>query len=112
MNKQKAVEYWQLVYENNENYCDENWDADEKQAHQRWCEALKTVLDLLEEQREWIPISERLPSVFQKAVVCNIHGEMMIGEYTKFGWMFPCYFEKPIAWMPLPEPYGEEVGHE
>lgn len=56
-------------------------------------------------QGEWIPCSERLPNVFQKAVVCNIHGGMMIGAYTEFGWMFPCYFEKPIAWMPLPEPW-------
>ena len=56
----------------------------------------------------WIPCSERLPNVFQKAVVCNIHGEMMIGAYTEFGWMFPCYFGNPIAWMPLPEPYKEK----
>lgn len=58
--------------------------------------------------QQWIPVSERLPESCQRAICQNRHGEMMIGTYTAFGWMFPCYFEKPIAWMPLPEPYKEE----
>lgn len=54
---------------------------------------------------KWIPCEERLPSVYQKAVTCNKHGEMMVGTYTEFGWVYPCYFERPIAWMPLPTPW-------
>ena len=56
-------------------------------------------------EADWTPCSERLPEDLQKAITCNKHGEMMIGTYTEWGWMFPCYFEKPIAWLPLPTSY-------
>ena len=115
MNKQEAIEYWQLVYENNENYCDENWDADEKQAHQRWCEALRTVLDLLEEQREWIPVSERLPE-YDNDVLATDGENIYVAYYWNKYWNSNddrCCLELPVkAWMPLPEPYKEEVEHE
>ena len=66
----------------------------------------------LEPKQQWIPVAERLPELCQRAICQNRHGEMMIGTYTAFGWMFPCYFEKPIAWMPLPEPWeGGEDGN-
>lgn len=57
---------------------------------------------------KWIPVSERLPEVFEKAI-CTDGESMMIGTYTRYGWVFPCYFREPIAWMPLSEPWrGEE----
>lgn len=60
------------------------------------------------EKDGWIPVTERLPEEYQKAICTDKDNKMMIGTYTKYGWMFPCYFETPIAWMPLPEPYTED----
>ena len=63
-----------------------------------------------EPERKWIPVTEALPEDRQKVLCVNKHGEMMVGGYmTDYGMTFPCYFEKPVAWMPLPESYrGEE----
>ena len=52
--------------------------------------------------QEWIPVTERLPEPKEKAICLSRDGEMMIGIYTEWGWMFPCYFEEPTHWMPLP----------
>ena len=55
---------------------------------------------------KWIPVSEALPEDRQKVLCVNKHGEMMVGGYmTDYGMTFPCYYEKPVAWMPLPEPW-------
>lgn len=58
--------------------------------------------------QEWIPVTERLPEPKENAICLNRHGDMMIGTYTEWGWMFPCYFEGTTHWMPLPEPPKEE----
>ena len=52
--------------------------------------------------QEWISVEDRLPEPKEKAICLSRDGEMMIGIYTKWGWMFPCYFEEPTHWMPLP----------
>ena len=54
--------------------------------------------------QEWIPVKDRLPEPKEKAICLSRDGEMMIGIYTKWGWMFPCYFEEPTHWMQLPQP--------
>ena len=65
-------------------------------------------LPFAEPERKWIPVSEALPEDRQKVLCVNKHGEMMVGGYmTDYGMTFPCYFEKPIAWMPLPEWRGD-----
>lgn len=56
-----------------------------------------------QEERQWIPVEDRLPEPKENAICINRHGDMMIGTYTEWGWMFPCYFESPTHWMPLPE---------
>ncbi len=63
-----------------------------------------------EPERKWIPFEVALPNDRQKVLCVNKHDEMMVGGYmSDYGMTFPCYFEKPIAWMPLPEPMrGEE----
>ena len=54
--------------------------------------------------QEWISVKDRLPEPKENAICINRHGDMMSGIYTEWGWMFPCYFEKPTHWMPLPQP--------
>ena len=58
--------------------------------------------------QEWIPVTERLPEPKENAICLNRHGDMMICTYTEWGWMFPCYFEVPTHWMPLPHPLKGE----
>lgn len=54
--------------------------------------------------QEWISVKDRLPEPKENAICINRHRDMMIGTYTEWGWMFPCYFEEPTHWMPLPQP--------
>ena len=54
--------------------------------------------------QEWISVDDRLPEPTERAICINGDGDMMIGTYTEWGWMFPCYFESPTHWMPLPQP--------
>ena len=58
--------------------------------------------------QEWVSVDDRLPEPKENAICINRYGSMMIGVYTEWGWMFPCYFEEPTHWMPMPElPKGE-----
>ena len=54
--------------------------------------------------QEWISVDDRLPEPKENAICINRHGDMMIGTYTEWGWMFPCYFEEPTHWTPMPQP--------
>ena len=58
--------------------------------------------------QEWISVDDELPEPKENAICLNRHGDMMIGTYTEWGWMFPCYFEGPTHWMPLPHPLKGE----
>ena len=53
---------------------------------------------------KWISVNDRLPEPKEEAICINADGDMMIGTYTEWGWMFPCYFKELTHWMPLPEP--------
>ena len=54
--------------------------------------------------QEWISVDDRLPEQGEEAICIAADGDMMIGKYTEWGWMFPCYFEDLTHWMPIPEP--------
>ena len=54
--------------------------------------------------QEWISVDDRLPEQGEEAICIAADGDMMIGKYTEWGWMFPCYFEDLTHWMPLPQP--------
>lgn len=54
--------------------------------------------------RQWISVEDRLPEQGEEAICIAADGDMMIGKYTEWGWMFPCYFEELTHWMPIPEP--------
>ena len=56
--------------------------------------------------QEWISVNDRLPEPKEKTICIDTDGDMMIGIYTECGWMFPCYFEEPTHWMPLPSTEG------
>ena len=58
--------------------------------------------------QEWISVKDRLPEQGEEAICIAADGDMMIGKYTEWGWLFPCYFEDLTHWMPLPPaPKGE-----
>ena len=40
----------------------------------------------------------------EEAICIAADGDMMIGKYTEWGWMFPCYFEDLTHWMHIPQP--------
>lgn len=68
-----------------------------------YAEALDAAIETLD-RMTWISVKDRLPELKEKAIYLNKHGDMMIGTYTEWGWIFPCYFGAPTHWQPLPEP--------
>lgn len=64
--------------------------------------------ELEESIPRWISVKDRLPENKPEKCLCySEKGDFMVGAYTNWGWMFPCYFEKVTHWMPLPEPPKE-----
>jgi len=61
-------------------------------------------LPSVEPERKWISVTEALPKNYEQTICIDSRGKMMIGMYGEYGWTFPCYMTKPVAWMPLPEP--------
>lgn len=73
--------------------------------------------------RKWIPMSERNPMVGQDVLVTTRNGRIYVVTYAIKEWIPEhCFLWKPnfmgteyldandvIAWMPLPEPYQEDV---
>ena len=82
-------------------------------SHDIFSEPVKTyaklAIEALEKEngvtvQEWISVNDRLPEQGEEAICIAADGDMMIGKYTEWGWMFPCYFEELTHWMPIPEP--------
>lgn len=70
---------------------------------------------------EWIPCSERFPSVEDKQyIICDKQGIVLTCSWTKAGWNTyitfggkyetSYRFDDVIAWMPLPNAYNEKRG--
>ena len=60
------------------------------------------------EPPHWIPVSERLPDKNCRCLCTNDAWgayEVDWNAWINGEWLYPN--EKPIAWMPLPEPYEE-----
>ena len=67
----------------------------------------------------WIPVTERLPESKEEdleypTVIIDLDGQVALGCYYESTreWGMGEYFNQkcfPIAWMPLPEAYHEEV---
>ena len=70
-----------------------------------------------QEERRWIPVTERLPEKNDQWVLCLcVSGaiEVLKFDYTMWNWdaQYPgrCYMENYVThWMPLPEPPREEA---
>ena len=68
-----------------------------------------------QEERRWIPVTERLPDENNRWVLCLcVSGaiEVLKFDYTMWNWdaQYPgrCYMENYVThWMPLPEPPRE-----
>jgi hypothetical protein len=60
----------------------------------------------LPSSQQWIPCAERLPNEDGKYLVTGKHGAVNIINYENGRWYGG---QKPIAWMPLTEPYREET---
>ena len=82
-------------------------------SHDIFSEPVKTyaklAIEALEKEngvtvQEWTSVNDRLPEQGEEAICIAADGDMMIGKYTEWGWMFPCYFEELTHWMPMPEP--------
>ena len=82
-------------------------------------EALCTARKALEQERRWIPVTERLPE--ESTLVLLSCDDMYLARLNPcIGWISEnnywftfasrgSYLVKyPIAWMPLPEPYKED----
>ncbi len=87
---------------------------------------LINLIDAMEEQNRWIPVTDSMPELGVKVLVqIDKFGEFDIGSYdgyhereywqngTKYTETVPHWWylggrlsdENPIAWMPLPHPY-------
>jgi Ni,Fe-hydrogenase III component G len=76
--------------------------------------AISLAISALEKQLNgvWIPVSEKLPKENEEVLITLIHGKVTWAYLHQREWynMFSTYpIERVIAWMPLPEPFKEDV---
>lgn len=96
-------------------YCEEMARLRGDEPHRKSYEEHKLILELLENEQRWIPVSEGLPEDYE-TVIASVDHEYVYPEarYSKeFGWEWASdyYWEdlyKVDAWMPLPKAYKPE----
>lgn len=83
----------------------------------RYREAVKEVIKVLEQEPEWIPVSERLPEENKTVIASTKYGVYPETKYTKeYGWEWAYEsgadywreLDEVEAWMPLPKRYKPE----
>ncbi len=93
-----------------------------KETHRKLYEEHNLILELLEHEPRWIPVSERLPTkeeyIANNGLFIVSDGNRTYAEYFDV-YNFMKYFGEPTmngfradrcitAWMPLPEPYESQ----
>lgn len=60
--------------------------------------------------QEWVSVEERLPKMWERAIVWTEYGEMGETQYDgeHFSWAYDDDFAAATHWMPLPAPPKEE----
>ena len=62
-----------------------------------------------QENHRWIPVEEQLPEEFERVLVTGQYGDVHTAYWDAEGWHLAInglfYACRPLAWMPLPEPY-------
>ena len=80
-----------------------------KYPHIKLGEALSLAIEALQEQeRKWIPVSERLPKEYETVIGVTVLNYYCIAVYCKqygFRSMDVGVESDIIAWQPLPEPF-------
>ena len=78
-------------------------------------EAKQIVIEALEQEPKWIPVTERLPEEGLTVLILAENGHIEFGQRdeNKWEWLaesiadYWTEAEEVIAWQPLPEPYEE-----
>ena len=78
-------------------------------------EAVEMAIEALQQEPEWIPVSERLPEEGLTVLILAENGHIEFGQRdeNKWEWLaesiadYWTEAEEVIAWQPLPEPYKE-----
>lgn len=71
---------------------------------------LRKEIKRLQDAERWIPVEERLPERYERALVHAERGGITVATYSKWGWTMPMYFDGEIThWMPLPKGPKEEA---
>lgn len=90
------------------------WNGDE--STEEWVKnALRKLpaADVIERKREWIPVTERLPEEYTRAIGYMAWKAMTAIEYQNGRWylvdhLAPLPDKAVTHWMPLPKPPEEE----
>ena len=76
-------------------------------------ETVYDIINRLPKVGEWIPCSERLPKPLDYVIVTTVNGTVEYGYKLRSDdwdlWSGCVFGSEIIAWMPLPQPYGEKV---
>ena len=81
-------------------------------------EAKQIVIEALEQEPKWIPVTESLPEEGLTVLILAENGHIEFGQRDEDKWEWLAesiadYWteaEEVIAWQPLPEPYEESDG--
>lgn len=80
------------------------------------CRVMREAADALEvairdqEERRWIPVTERLPEYMEPVIVCRDEGKVEQGYKDVKDWwkVYGTRTKRVTHWMPLPQPPKEE----